>query len=541
MEELLYGIYLKLPDVQYLTANDVNSIAKLNDLVLDADLLTAGSVGDAVADIKGNVPTAGDTLEKLYNIISGLGNLKSEDIDTLAELNAILVDADVVSSSDLSTAMSAVWGVNGNAFGSAKKFGTTDNFPIAFITNNIERGRIAEQGQLILGSNALVPGFEVYKLQIKDDNALAVSGNAFFENGYFFFNLGKVGSPTVKQFRINTYVASLGGFDFTISANNPNASLEIADSSFGGTRPEMIRLTPGGYANTGILIVPNAYNMAFGYRYLLEATNPGQQSRNLYAFQAQINWSIDDAFPGYNQAHLFAAESLVTNHTIDGFFANVSTLNPAAEAYGFRSRGAKNFLDGNGMKHFLPVLKITTDSTAHPSALIDLMDGTSVLSTALYLSPLGSGRSGLIISPGVANSHGLFIGPQQALSSNNFDGYLAWLQYSTGGANMMASTDKPMLFIRKYAAALHGFDHSGAFIRMEEFIGSTGPFIEAHTYNDEAGALELKFSVDRDGVVSIGQLFSNPQGIDGVGRLYFLGSALKIITPFGAVKTVTVT
>jgi hypothetical protein len=100
-EELLYNILLKLPDVTYLTANDVNSIAKLNALILDGDIPSEQSTTSAVESIRGNVPEAGNTLAKLYSIIQGLGNLKSEDIDTLAELNAILKDADLATFADI--------------------------------------------------------------------------------------------------------------------------------------------------------------------------------------------------------------------------------------------------------------------------------------------------------------------------------------------------------------------------------------------------------------------------------------------------------
>jgi hypothetical protein len=543
-EELLFNILQKLPDVQYLTADAIDSVAKLNALVLDGDFPTTGSMSSALADtianIKGNVPATGDTLEKIYNIISGLGNLKSEDIDTLSEINALLTDADLVSTSQLTSAVSSLWGANGNAFGSLKKFGNTDNFPVAFVTNNIERARLAEQGQLLLGTTALLPGYEVYRLQVKDENALAASGNSFFENGNFSINLGKLGSPTLHQFRINTFVGSYGGVDFIMSATNVNASIEITDYQFGGVRPELIRITPSGYANTGIMMFPNIYNTAYGYRYLLQATNTSQQSRNVAAFHAQIDFPIDDAYPQDNQTELFAAQSLVTNHKIDGFFANVSSLNPAAEAYGFRSKGTKNFLDGDGMIHFQPVLKITTDTTPDPTGLAGLLNGDPVLGSAMMLSARAGGRSSLIISPGHVGALGLFIGPQQALSTGHYDGYLAWIQFSTGGANMTGNTDKSMLLIRKHNSILNGFDHSGPFIRLEENINSTGSFIEAFKYNTGSSSLRLKFSVDKDGVISIGQLATDPINIPGVGRIYFVGENLKLVTPNGIIKTVTV-
>lgn len=110
LEELLYNIYLKLPDVAYLTADDINSIAKLNALILDADLLNSTGVSNAIDNLKGNVPVGGDTLEKLYKIIQGLTYLSQDEIDTLEELNAVLIDADLVRVEDLINSINALKG-----------------------------------------------------------------------------------------------------------------------------------------------------------------------------------------------------------------------------------------------------------------------------------------------------------------------------------------------------------------------------------------------------------------------------------------------
>jgi hypothetical protein len=144
----------------------------------------------------------------------------------------------------------------------------------------------------------------------------------------------------------------------------------------------------------------------------------------------------------------------------------------------------------------------------------------------------------MIISPGQTQANGLFISPQQALGTYNYDGYLMWLQYSTTGNNMMGGTTKPMLLIRKHNAVLNGFDHTGAFLRMEENIGSTGAFVEAFKYDTVSNSLKLKFSVNKDGVVSFGQVTIDPASIAGVGRLYFVGEDLKFVTPSGVVRTV---
>jgi len=106
-EELLYNILQKLPDVTYLTKDDINSLAKLNALILDGDVPTDEAITNAINAIKGKVPEEGDSLGKLYSIIQGLGNLKNEDIDTLAELNAILSDADLLSVDDFNETMTS--------------------------------------------------------------------------------------------------------------------------------------------------------------------------------------------------------------------------------------------------------------------------------------------------------------------------------------------------------------------------------------------------------------------------------------------------
>jgi hypothetical protein len=104
-EELLYNIYLKVsngPNVgNGITANDIDTLAKLNSFLTDAVLMKADDIVSAIDALKGNVPTVANSLEKLYNIVQGITYLRREDIDTIAELNAIISDADLVRIADL--------------------------------------------------------------------------------------------------------------------------------------------------------------------------------------------------------------------------------------------------------------------------------------------------------------------------------------------------------------------------------------------------------------------------------------------------------
>jgi len=107
--EKLYGI---VQGLTFLKREDIDHLAELNAIVQDADLVRTEDLTATVNSIRGNVPATGNTLEKLYNIIQSLNYLRREDIDTLAELNAVLLDADVVKTDDLA---SAINGLRGNA------------------------------------------------------------------------------------------------------------------------------------------------------------------------------------------------------------------------------------------------------------------------------------------------------------------------------------------------------------------------------------------------------------------------------------------
>lgn len=113
-EELLYNIYLKVStgNGNGISPNDIDTLAKLNSFLKDAVLMKADDILSAINALKGNVPVVANSLEKLYNLVQGLTYLKREDIDHLAELNAIVQDADLVRTEDLSKAIS---GIKGNA------------------------------------------------------------------------------------------------------------------------------------------------------------------------------------------------------------------------------------------------------------------------------------------------------------------------------------------------------------------------------------------------------------------------------------------
>jgi hypothetical protein len=198
-EELLYNIYLKIQTMDALQESDINTLAKLNAILTDAQLMKSEDVALAIQAIKGNVPQAGDTLEKLFNILQGLTFLKAEDIDTLAELNTILADANLIKTEDLQNAISSLrgsvpaaadtleklynlvtpvltaWVKDGNEVATIKGIGTKNNFALPFITNNVERGRFDTAGNFSIG----YAGAAIGRLHIRAINS--------FDNGVAFY------------------------------------------------------------------------------------------------------------------------------------------------------------------------------------------------------------------------------------------------------------------------------------------------------------------------------------------------------------------
>lgn len=100
--EKLYNLVLGLT---FLKREDIDHLAELNAIVQDADLVRTEDLTNAINGVKGNAPANGNTLEKLYGLIQGLNYLKREDIDTLAELNSLVTDGDLVRVDELAEAL----------------------------------------------------------------------------------------------------------------------------------------------------------------------------------------------------------------------------------------------------------------------------------------------------------------------------------------------------------------------------------------------------------------------------------------------------
>src|SRR5690606_4406572 len=101
-------------------AVDIDTLAESNAILPDADLIKTGDLQNAIATLKGNAPVIADTLEKIYNLLQP---------------------------------MLSAWVQDGNNVGATKSIGTKDNFPLPFITNGSERRRFDVNGNFLIGYN----------------------------------------------------------------------------------------------------------------------------------------------------------------------------------------------------------------------------------------------------------------------------------------------------------------------------------------------------------------------------------------------------
>jgi len=196
--EKIYAIITALP---FLKAADIDTLGKLNAVLGDADLMDGKDVLAAIQALKGNVPEAGNTLEKIHAIITALPFLKAADIDTLAKLNAVLMDADLMDGKDILAAIDGVkgnvdesantlaklhellkpilkaWVSGGNRFGEEVPLGTLDGFALPFITGSVERGRFDADGKFLIGHAELGMG----KFHIRSDDASIDGYSAYID------------------------------------------------------------------------------------------------------------------------------------------------------------------------------------------------------------------------------------------------------------------------------------------------------------------------------------------------------------------------
>ena len=123
-----------------------------------------------------------------------------------------------------STSGSSFWSINGNANGTLKKLGNTDNFDLPFVTNNTERMRISNTGNVAIGASTF-DAVNPEKLLVDAGNTNSV--NAIYAKG-----------TTNKYFQINIQNLSNGSqssSDLVATANNGTETTNFVNLGINGS------------------------------------------------------------------------------------------------------------------------------------------------------------------------------------------------------------------------------------------------------------------------------------------------------------------
>jgi hypothetical protein len=357
-EELLYGILQKLPAMASLTREDINTIAKLNAIIEDGDIVSDAAIAEAINALKGNVPEAGNTLAKLYSIIQGLGNLKSEDIDTLAEINAILSDADLATMADLEE---TVVGLNGgvpiegnslaklyNLLGGKKDKYSDANPNIYFVSPLVT----TDNGVMGDYSMPFTPD-RAYELAKAGDTIAFMPGlyymvGSMAKNGVVYTTFGGKALIVVGGINLFDYeslddhdseIAIYGDFDFYIQGGNvfnfkngtiPRKYTVRWSNAFlsAGTFMRMPTALSSGIFEGNIDIEPTCQYLAIECGDTAPTTGPGVMNLNIVN-KSQLNYAIKPWFSGFrfNISYIGTQYGLFSQPIGQGSDGNVFVLN----------------------------------------------------------------------------------------------------------------------------------------------------------------------------------------------------------------------
>lgn len=159
----------------------------------------------------------------------------------------------------LSGSLNNYWSVSGNTNGSAKKIGTTDNFELPFITNNLERFRISAAGNIGIANTNPSEKLDITG-NLKFSGALMPGGSAG-TIGYVLTSSGAGVAPTWQDG--NAFITNLSWLQ---NGNNLTALRNFGTTSnfalpFITNNVERMRLTTSGFLGIGTTVPSTALHV----------------------------------------------------------------------------------------------------------------------------------------------------------------------------------------------------------------------------------------------------------------------------------------
>lgn len=212
----------------------------------------------------------------------------------------------IVGSQSIPQTGGSTWNFDGNNISSTKLLGTISYQPLPFITNNIERMRIAEDGFIGLGNTSpktefhILSGTEGSGISTSYINGVTITGVGGYGFGGPGFYLENTDNPVAqKLFKIN-YTAN-GGSDAYVNyqavsddgSANVNANIlsvmhsgrvGVGTATFNATHPEKFLVDAGNTSSKNVMGAKGSINDALIFQ--LQNTNGGLSATSTFSIAA---------------------------------------------------------------------------------------------------------------------------------------------------------------------------------------------------------------------------------------------------------------
>ena len=244
--------------------------AATNNYTIDAGTYRIGNVGTPVSDsdavTKSYLDSAVSTAQSAFWNLSG-SNLFASSTDwkvgigTTNPTSTLSVVGDIDATSlciagDCRTSWGLdSWNLDGNTAGQMKTFGTNDNYSIPFVTNNVERMRLTNTGNLVLGATSTGVRLHVespagsvafFKSSLNGGSYSGYLGNGQTFSGEEFGLYSSVFSSRLAVYDVANSLSLYGGYGTTDVGIAINATGNVGIAT---TTPTSAKLVIGDATN----------------------------------------------------------------------------------------------------------------------------------------------------------------------------------------------------------------------------------------------------------------------------------------------------
>jgi hypothetical protein len=317
--------------------------------------------------------------------------------------------------------VTGLWSTSGNVTGTMKSIGSSDNFGVQFITNNLERMRLLANGNIGIGNTA-----PSQKLELTGNfrlNGAFMPGNNAGGTGALLMSSGAGVAPTWVD--PNAY---MNGIAWQLTGNNTTANKTLGTTTAYGVEfitnnLERMRLTSGGFLGIGSTVPGN----------FLEVT-----SSDLLSARSGIRLKdLGSATPAAPNTKVLSVDGngdiIVTNNTGLNSWTQGGSSVTSIRSLGTISNFDLPFMTNNTEKMVLTTTGRLGIGSTTPANFLEVASPTPLTSTSgIRLKDLGG------VTPQASNSKMLSVNATGDIIVTNMPAASSWAYGGSAVASMQS-------------------------------------------------------------------------------------------------------